>query len=244
MNLTVPLATLLDLAERPGEIPGIGPADPWLARDLAWSAAQNPKTTWCVTVTDEHGHAIGHGCARPEPRNHRKEPAERRNPARRPGAIRRAGPAAPRGRGSPSRPPARTARRADTGAGGSRPGAADRGISWSRSTRSPPRTVITGSRPRATTPASSSGTCPRSAMPPAPGWPAEDPQHSPISNTTSPTRPVAERVCVMADRSAGTTTASSRTPAGTSTSSPTVPSAGPPRPAASTPPNPPATPSR
>jgi hypothetical protein len=24
-----------------------------------------------VTVTDEHGHAIGHGCARPEPKNHR-----------------------------------------------------------------------------------------------------------------------------------------------------------------------------
>ncbi len=28
VNLTVPLATLLDLAERPGEIPGIGPVDP------------------------------------------------------------------------------------------------------------------------------------------------------------------------------------------------------------------------
>ena len=25
-----------------------------------------------MTVTDEHGHAIGHGCARPEPRRHRK----------------------------------------------------------------------------------------------------------------------------------------------------------------------------
>ncbi len=28
INLTVPLTTLLDLAERPGEIPGIGPIDP------------------------------------------------------------------------------------------------------------------------------------------------------------------------------------------------------------------------
>ena len=36
------------------------------------AAARNPKTTWCVTVTDEHGHAIGHGCARPEPKSHRK----------------------------------------------------------------------------------------------------------------------------------------------------------------------------
>ncbi len=64
-TLTVPLATLLDLADRPGEIPGIGPIDPWLARDLADAAARNPATTWCVTVTDQHGHAIGHGCARP-----------------------------------------------------------------------------------------------------------------------------------------------------------------------------------
>ena len=69
INVTVPLVTLLDLADRPGEIPGIGPVDPWLARDLADSAARNPKTTWCVTVTDEQGHAIGHGCARPEPKN-------------------------------------------------------------------------------------------------------------------------------------------------------------------------------
>ena len=66
-TLTVPLVTLLDLADRPGEIPGIGPIDPWLARDLADAAARNPKTTWCVTVTDQHGHAVGHGCARPGP---------------------------------------------------------------------------------------------------------------------------------------------------------------------------------
>jgi Domain of unknown function (DUF222) len=66
-TLTVPLATLLDLADRPGDIPGIGPIDPWLARDLADAAARNPKSTWCVTVTDQHGHAIGHGCARPGP---------------------------------------------------------------------------------------------------------------------------------------------------------------------------------
>ena len=67
-NLTVPLATLTSLARRPGELSGLGPIDPWLARDLATAAARNPKTTWCVTVTDQHGHAIGHGCARPEPR--------------------------------------------------------------------------------------------------------------------------------------------------------------------------------
>ena len=70
-TLTVPLVTLLDLADRPGEIPGIGPIDPWLARDLADAAARNPKTTWCVTVTDQHGHAVGHGCARPGPAGRR-----------------------------------------------------------------------------------------------------------------------------------------------------------------------------
>ncbi len=69
ITLTVPLATLLGLADRPAEIPGIGPIDPALARDLADAAAQNPRTTWCVTVTDQDGHAIGHGCARPESRN-------------------------------------------------------------------------------------------------------------------------------------------------------------------------------
>jgi len=71
-HLTVPLATLLELAHRPGEIPGLGPVDPWLARDLAHASAASPETTWCLTVTDDQGHAIGHGCARPEPRRHKK----------------------------------------------------------------------------------------------------------------------------------------------------------------------------
>jgi hypothetical protein len=72
VTLTVPLTNLTGLADRPGEISGIGPVDPWLARDLANAAAANPKTTWCITVTDEQGHAVGHGCARPEPKRHRK----------------------------------------------------------------------------------------------------------------------------------------------------------------------------
>jgi len=70
VTLTVPLATVTGLADRPGELAGLGPVDPWLARDLAAAAAANPRTTWCVTVTDQHGHAVGHGCARPEPRSH------------------------------------------------------------------------------------------------------------------------------------------------------------------------------
>jgi hypothetical protein len=71
-TLTVPLATLTGSADRPGELAGLGPVDPWLAWDLAYAAAASPKTTWCVTVTDGQGHAVGHACARPEPRRHRK----------------------------------------------------------------------------------------------------------------------------------------------------------------------------
>jgi hypothetical protein len=80
VNLTVPLATVLGLAERPGEIPGIGPVDPALARDLAAATAANPRTTWCLTVTDERGYAIGHGCARPEPGIRRDDSAGRGKP--------------------------------------------------------------------------------------------------------------------------------------------------------------------
>ena len=72
VTLTVPLATLAGLADRPGELGSLGPVDPWLARDLAAAAAANPKSTWCLTVTDGQGHAVAHGCARPEPKGHRK----------------------------------------------------------------------------------------------------------------------------------------------------------------------------
>jgi hypothetical protein len=64
-DLTVPLATLLGLAERPGEIQGFGLLDPALARQLAAAAAASPHTTVCLTVTSPEGHAVGHGCTRP-----------------------------------------------------------------------------------------------------------------------------------------------------------------------------------
>jgi hypothetical protein len=69
VNLTLPAATLTGRADRPGELGGIGPVDPDLARDLAAAAARNPRSTWCVTVTDKVGHAVGHGCARPARRH-------------------------------------------------------------------------------------------------------------------------------------------------------------------------------
>ena len=77
VTLTIPAVTVLGLADRPGEMAGIGPIDPGLARDLAAAAARSPRSTWCVTVTDRQGHAIGHGCARPAPaagHGHRGKP--------------------------------------------------------------------------------------------------------------------------------------------------------------------------
>ena len=135
VTLTVPLTTAAGLADRPGEIPGIGPIDPWLARDLAAAAAANPKTTWCMTVTDGQGHAVGHGCARPEPKSHGNEP----DPG--PGT----------GLGSVLRP------RPNPGPGGCASRDAGRDC-WSGSTRSTPGRVITGSRPGGMIPGSSLGT--------------------------------------------------------------------------------------
>ena len=62
IDLTIPLATLLGPRRRPGESHGFGPLDPALSRALAALAAASPHTTACVTVTDQNGHAIGHGC--------------------------------------------------------------------------------------------------------------------------------------------------------------------------------------
>jgi hypothetical protein len=163
-TLTVPLATLLDLADRPGEIGGIGPVDPWLARDLAGAAARNPKTTWCVTVTDQHGHAIGHGCARPGP----------------------AGRGKPEGRAPPGfafTVPAEMGRRAGTARGRYAPRDRAR-TSPSPWTRSPPTRASTGTRPRGTTPASGCGTWPRSGTPRAPRRCADGPRPPATSSTT------------------------------------------------------------
>jgi hypothetical protein len=73
VTLTIPAVTPADLAGRPGEMAGTGPIDPDLARDLASAAARHPRSTWCMTVTDGQGHAIGHGCARPAPATGRKD---------------------------------------------------------------------------------------------------------------------------------------------------------------------------
>ena len=63
--MTIPLTTLLGLTGHPGEAAAFGPIDADLARTMAAHAAASPATTWCITVTDEHGHPTAHGCAKP-----------------------------------------------------------------------------------------------------------------------------------------------------------------------------------
>ena len=74
INLTIPLTTLLGLTDHPGEAAAFGPIDAALARTMATHAVGNPATTWCITVTDEHGHPTAHGCARPDRRGKRQRP--------------------------------------------------------------------------------------------------------------------------------------------------------------------------
>jgi hypothetical protein len=71
LNLTVPLATLTGEADRPGELAGTGPVDPWQARRLGHAALGSPASQVCVTLTGNHGVMTGHGCARPPTRAER-----------------------------------------------------------------------------------------------------------------------------------------------------------------------------
>jgi hypothetical protein len=102
-NLTLPLATLLGLAERPGAGHGLGPLDPALVRDLAASAATSPDSDWCLTITDSEGTAVAHGCARPARTKKTTTPAASRDgpPGHPPWALtRRDEPGPPGGYGS------------------------------------------------------------------------------------------------------------------------------------------------
>ena len=83
-DLVLPLATLLGLANRPGEGYGLGPLDPDLCRALASAAAGSLYSRLCVTVTGPDGIAIGHGCARAARRGKRGAGAEpaRHGPSR------------------------------------------------------------------------------------------------------------------------------------------------------------------
>jgi hypothetical protein len=83
----IPLATLLGLADRPGESHGFGPLDPGLCRSLSAIAANSARTTLCITVTDASGIAVAHGCTRPARRRPGQPPGR---PASRPLPLPRA----------------------------------------------------------------------------------------------------------------------------------------------------------
>ncbi|HEV3289422.1 MAG TPA: DUF222 domain-containing protein [Streptosporangiaceae bacterium] len=67
VNLVLPAASWLGLADTPGEIAGTGAADAATCRDLAAALAAHPATRWCLTLTGPGGQAIAHGCARAGP---------------------------------------------------------------------------------------------------------------------------------------------------------------------------------
>ena len=66
VEIRVGLATLLGLDERPGEIPGLGPVLPGVARDLV--ARQQRGAEWRFAVTDPDGHLLLAGVTRRRPR--------------------------------------------------------------------------------------------------------------------------------------------------------------------------------
>jgi hypothetical protein len=101
LNLTISLTTLLGLADEPGNLAGFGPLDPSLARELAALAADHPASRSCLTITDDDGRPLGHGCARGHPPDPGQltglgqlttpvqgaSPGQPRPPRRRPGAF-------------------------------------------------------------------------------------------------------------------------------------------------------------
>jgi hypothetical protein len=62
ISLTMPMGTWLGLSQSPGEVAGFGPLDADDSRALAQAMAAHPRTRWCLTITDQTGRPIAHGC--------------------------------------------------------------------------------------------------------------------------------------------------------------------------------------
>jgi Domain of unknown function (DUF222) len=67
VHLTIPWSTWLGLCDRPGEVAGHGPVDAWTGRELAQRLRESDATRYCVTVTTDDGHPLGHACATTPP---------------------------------------------------------------------------------------------------------------------------------------------------------------------------------
>jgi len=98
IHLTLPAQTWLGFADRPGELAGLGPIDPYTARDLAALLGGAGTARWHVTLTNPAGQAVAHACPRGQP------PAQRDPP---PGPAGKTGP--PRSTGPPAGPGSRAA---------------------------------------------------------------------------------------------------------------------------------------
>jgi hypothetical protein len=61
VHLTIPLLTLLGLADRPGLAAGFGPLHADICRSLADAMGRHRTTRWGVIITDPDGRAIGLG---------------------------------------------------------------------------------------------------------------------------------------------------------------------------------------
>jgi hypothetical protein len=67
VNLTIPADTWLGRSDNPGEADRYGVIDAGTCRDLAATLSAHPAARWCITLVDQHGRAVGHGCARAGP---------------------------------------------------------------------------------------------------------------------------------------------------------------------------------
>jgi len=70
----MPLSSLIGASGEPGEVAGFGPVSAADARALADRLAGERGSRWCLTLTDQDGRAVAHGCARAQ-RNGRGDEA-------------------------------------------------------------------------------------------------------------------------------------------------------------------------
>ncbi|HEX4829982.1 MAG TPA: DUF222 domain-containing protein [Trebonia sp.] len=77
-HLDIPFLTAAGHAQRAGEARSLGVLDPVLARRIAEAAARHPDSKFCLTIVDENGCAIGHGCCRPRRARGARSSRERR----------------------------------------------------------------------------------------------------------------------------------------------------------------------
>jgi hypothetical protein len=64
INLVITDKSLFGWSDQLGEAGGWGLVSPAQMRELLQGASLHPRTRWCVTLVDDKGEAVAHGCAR------------------------------------------------------------------------------------------------------------------------------------------------------------------------------------